>query len=185
MSGLFRGSQLNMAALTKDAYTIYMSVKKLTYYLEDSKITLHSDHLHLRKFLEKNSLNSKVNNWAVEISPFKIKSEYIKGIKNTLADTISRLIDIDWDVKLEPKCKGKEYGIRFSNSYPASLQTPVSLIMLYALLTVFRKLLLPRMLILILVLLLLYCKKNKTGTGFVKPGKNCNLETHITSIMVP
>ena len=27
-SGLFRGSQLNWAALTKEAYTIYMSVKK-------------------------------------------------------------------------------------------------------------------------------------------------------------
>ena len=35
-SGLFKGSQLNWAALTKEAYAIYMSVKKLTYYLEDS-----------------------------------------------------------------------------------------------------------------------------------------------------
>ena len=29
VSGLFRGSQLNWAALTKEAYAIYMSVKKL------------------------------------------------------------------------------------------------------------------------------------------------------------
>ena len=32
VSGLFRGSQLNWAALTKEAYTIYMSVKKLSFY---------------------------------------------------------------------------------------------------------------------------------------------------------
>ena len=39
VSGLFKGSQLNWAALTKEAYAIYMSIKKLTYYLEDAEIT--------------------------------------------------------------------------------------------------------------------------------------------------
>ena len=81
MSGLFKGSQLNWAYLTKEAYAIYMSVKKLTYYLEDADVTLRSDHLPSKKFLAKNTLNSKVNNWAIEISPFRITFEYIKGIK--------------------------------------------------------------------------------------------------------
>ena len=36
MSGLLRGSRLNWAALTKEASAIHMSVKNLTYYLEDS-----------------------------------------------------------------------------------------------------------------------------------------------------
>ena len=31
VSGLFRGSQLNWAALTKEVYAIYMSVKKLNF----------------------------------------------------------------------------------------------------------------------------------------------------------
>ena len=94
MSGLFKGSQLNWACLTKEAYTIYMSVKKLTYYLENADITLRSDLLPLKKFLANNTLNHKVNNWDIEISPFRITFEYIKGIKNTLGDTIIRLIDI-------------------------------------------------------------------------------------------
>ena len=81
MSGLFRGSHLNWACLIKEAYAIYVSIKKLTYYLEDADVTLRSDHLPLKKFLAKNTLNSKVNNWAIEISPFKITFEYIKGIK--------------------------------------------------------------------------------------------------------
>ena len=63
--------------------------KELDYYVVDANITLQSDHLPLKKFLTKNALNSKVNNWAVEISPFRITFEYIKGIKNTLADTMS------------------------------------------------------------------------------------------------
>ena len=110
MSGLFRGSQINWACLTKEAYEIYMSIKKLTYYLEDADVTLRSDHLPLKKFLAKNTLNSKVNNWAIEILPFQITFKYIKGIKNTLADTMSRLIDIDPQIQPEPEPEGYEFG---------------------------------------------------------------------------
>ena len=91
-SGLFKGSQMNWAALTKEAFAIYSSIKKLSYYLEDADIVLRSDHLPLKKFLQKNTLNSKVNNWAVEISPYRIKFEYIKGIKNTLACKVLLLL---------------------------------------------------------------------------------------------
>ena len=110
MSGLFRGSQMNWACLTKEAYAIYMSIKKLTYYLEDADITLRSDHLPLKKFLAKNTLNSKVNNWAIEISPFHITFEYIKGIKNTLADTMSQMINIDPQVQPELEPEGYEFS---------------------------------------------------------------------------
>ena len=56
VSGLFRGSQLNWAALTKEAYAIFMSVKKLSFYLDSARITVRSDHLPLKRFLEKNTL---------------------------------------------------------------------------------------------------------------------------------
>ena len=79
-----------------------MSIKKLDYYLVDADIILRSDHLPLKKFLNKISLNSKVNNWAVEISSLHITFEYVKGIKNTLADTMSQLINIDPDAELLP-----------------------------------------------------------------------------------
>ena len=51
---------MNWACLTKEAYAIYMSIKKLAYYLEDADITLRSDHLPLKKFLVKNTLNQKL-----------------------------------------------------------------------------------------------------------------------------
>ena len=92
ISGLFKVSQLNWACLTKDAFTIYMSIRMLMYYLKDGDVILCSDHLPLRKFLEQNTLNLKANRWAIEISPFQIEFQYIKGIKNTLADTMSCLI---------------------------------------------------------------------------------------------
>ena len=99
---------MNWACLTKEAYAIYMPIKKLAYYLEDADITLRSDHLPLKKFLAKNTLNSKVNKWAIEISPFCITFKYIKGIKNTLADTMSRLINIDPQIQQDSQTEG--YG---------------------------------------------------------------------------
>ena len=110
VSGLFRGSQLNWATLMKEAYAIYMSIKKLSFYIDTAKITVKSDHLPLKKFLEKNTLNSKVNNWAVELESQNITFEYIPGIRNTLADTLSRLIEMDENIKLQPEEEGKEFG---------------------------------------------------------------------------
>ena len=109
---------MNWACLTKESYAIYMSIKKLAYYLEDADITLRSDHLPQKKFLAKNTLNSKVNNWAIEISPFHITFEYIKGIKNTLADTMSRLINIDSQVQQDSEPEGYEFGYYTFDALP-------------------------------------------------------------------
>ena len=87
-----------------------MSVKKLSFYIDTAKITVKRDHLPLKKFLEKNTLNSKVNNWAVELESQNITFEYIPGIWNTLADTLSRLIEMDENIKLQPEEEGKEFG---------------------------------------------------------------------------
>ena len=119
MSGLFHGSQMNLACLTKEAYAIYMSIKKLAYYLGDADITLRSDHLPLKKFLAKNTLDSKVNNWAIEIHLFHITFEYIKGIKNTLADTMSRLIDTDPQIQQDSEPEGYEFGYYTFDTLPA------------------------------------------------------------------
>ena len=68
------------------------------------------DHLPLKKFLTKQTLNSKVNNWAVELEQFNLKVEWIMGSKNTLADTLSRLLDVCPEAKKEPEPPGHEFG---------------------------------------------------------------------------
>ena len=118
VSGLFRGSQLNWAALTKEAFAIYMSVKKLSFYLTDAHILLRSDHKPLEKFLLKNTLNSKVNNWAMELEAFNIQFDYIKGSNNILADTLSHLIVIDPDTPLTPEGQGYEFSYAIFEEFP-------------------------------------------------------------------
>ena len=118
VSGLFRGSQLNWAALMKEAFAIYMSVKKLSFYLTDAQILLRSDHKSLEKFLLKNMLNSKVNNWAMELEAFNIQFDYIKGSNNILVDTLSHLIAIDPDTPTTPEEPGYEFGYAIFEEFP-------------------------------------------------------------------
>ena len=113
VSGLFRGSQLNWAAQTKEAYAIYLSVRKIIFYLTSADVLIRSDHLLFRKFLNQSTRNKKVDNWAVELESFNLKFEYIKGIKNTLADTLSRIIQLDPHVELPTEKPGHEFGYNF------------------------------------------------------------------------
>ena len=99
-----------------------MSVKKLSFYLDSACITVRSDHLPLKRFLEKNTLNAKVNNWAVELELQKIDFVFIQGTKNMLADTLSRLIEIDDDIKLPAEQEGHEFGyVPFKQLPPAQV----------------------------------------------------------------
>ena len=110
VSELFHGSQLNWATLTKEAYAIYMSVKKSTFYLTGHDIMLRSDHLPLKMFLRKMMLNNTVNNWSTEIESFNINFVHISGKANVLADMLSRLIDADPDLQQQPELEGHEFG---------------------------------------------------------------------------
>ena len=110
VSGLFKGPQLNWAVLVKEAYAIYMAARKLHYYISNADTTIRSNHMPLRKFLMKNTKNATVNNWAVAIEDYNLKFEYIKGIKNTLADTMSRLVQLDPDTALPPEPEHEEFG---------------------------------------------------------------------------
>ena len=118
VSGLFRGSQLNWAALMKEAFAIYISVKKLSFYLTDAQILLRSNHKPLEKFLLKNMLNSKVNNWAMELEAFNIQFDYIKGSNNILADTLSHLTAIDPNTPTTPEEPGYEFGYAIFEEFP-------------------------------------------------------------------
>ena len=109
VSGLFRGPQINLATLVKEAYAIYMATRKLHYYISNSDTTIRSDHMPLHQFLLKNTKNTTVNNWAVSIEDYQLKFEYIKGVKNTLADTMSRLVLLDPDVVLPLEPDGQQF----------------------------------------------------------------------------
>ena len=127
VSGQFRGSQLNWAALTKEAYAIYMSVRRLSFYVTDAEVTIRSDHLPLKKFLNKQTMNSKVNNWAVELEQFRLHLEWIPGTRNLLADSLSRLLDVVPDAQKTKEPGDHEFGSYcFEELEPAKVMDKVS-----------------------------------------------------------
>ena len=127
VSGQFRGSQLNWAALTKEAYAIYMSVRRLSFYVTDAEVTIRSDHLPLKKFLNKQTMNSKVNNWAVELEQFRLHLEWIPGTRNLLADSLSRLLDVVPDAQKTKEPDDHEFGSYcFEELEPAKVMDKVN-----------------------------------------------------------
>ena len=84
----------------------------------DAQILLRSDHKPLEKFLQKNTLNSKVNNWAMELEAFNIEFDYIKGPNNVLADTMSRLVDINPDTQQHPEGPRYEFSYAVFEEFP-------------------------------------------------------------------
>ena len=56
------------------------------------------------------TLNNMLNNWSTEIESFNINFMHISGKANILADTLSRLIDTDPDLKQQPELEGHEFG---------------------------------------------------------------------------
>ena len=51
-----------------------------------------------------------VNNWAMELQQHTIEFEYIQGVKNTLTDTMSRLVKITPDIENEREKPDQEFG---------------------------------------------------------------------------
>ena len=127
VSGQFRGSQLNWAVLTKEAYAIYMSVRRLSFYVTDAEVTIRIDHLPLKKFLNKQTMNSKVNNWAVELEQFRLHLEWIPGTRNLLADSLSRLLDVAPDAQKTKEPDDHKFGSYcFDKLEPAKVMERVS-----------------------------------------------------------
>ena len=110
VSGQLKGAQLLWPAMVKEAFALFRAVKRLDHYLRLAVITWRCDHLPLKKFLLASTACDKVNNWAIELEPYNITFEYIKGTKNLLADTLSRLVDNEVSEALPPEPYGFEYG---------------------------------------------------------------------------
>ena len=124
VSGQFRGSQLNWAALTKEVYAIYMSVRRLSFYVTDVEVTIRSDHLPLKKFLNKQTM--KVN-WAVELEQFRLHLEWISGTRSLLADSLSGLLDAVPDAQKTKEPDDHEFGSYcFEELEPAKVMEKVS-----------------------------------------------------------
>lgn len=82
--------QCRWSTIVKEAYAIYYSLQKLHHYLHNSKFRILCDHKPLKHLLDSPSNNRKVQLWSLSIAGYDCTIEYIPGVKNTVADLLSR-----------------------------------------------------------------------------------------------
>ena len=111
-SGSFQGSQLNGSAFVKEVAAIFKPVLRMSFYLTDSEVIIHSDHKPLQKFIYALTANDRVNDWAFQIHVIcrMIHFQFIKGTSNVLSDSLSRLSYYNLYEKPKPEKPGFEFG---------------------------------------------------------------------------
>ena len=72
-------------------------------------------------------MNSKVNNWAVELEQFRLHLERIPGTRNLLADSLSHLLDVVPDAEKTKEPDDQEFGSYcFEDLEPAKVMEKLS-----------------------------------------------------------
>ena len=73
-------------------------------------------------------MNSKVNNWAVELEQFRLHLEWIPGSRNLLADSLSHLLDVVPDAQKSKEPDDQEFGSYcFKELEPAKVMETISM----------------------------------------------------------
>ena len=90
-SGNFNKTQVKWNINEKEAYAIYKSVKKFTFYITGAKTMVFSDHKPLKNFFEGGMNITKLDRWSLELQEFDISLDFIQGKLNTVAHVISHL----------------------------------------------------------------------------------------------
>ena len=99
--------------IEKEAYAIMYALKKLDYYLSGSVFTIKMDHKQLRYLLEQEWTNKKSQQWALKLSGYNCKIEYLAGRENTCADLLLRIPKQSEaeSIELEPEVDNKAYQV--------------------------------------------------------------------------
>ncbi len=86
----FSDQALSWATIEKEAYAIFYGVKKFSYYLTGKEFIIETDHNNLR-WMEASEV-PKIIRWRIFLQSFVFMIRHIKGIQNTVADCLSRLL---------------------------------------------------------------------------------------------
>ena len=93
ISDSFTDSQCHWPARTKECFGIFMSIKKCSFYLQNSDLLVCSDHKPLLKILQVILIMKKYNTWGLKAATFPrcVKVQHFRGMANILPDSVSRL----------------------------------------------------------------------------------------------
>lgn len=83
-------TQQRWYAVEKEAFAIHYALQKLDHYLHNATFVIKTDHKPFEYLLDSPMKNRKIQLWALGISGYNCRIEYIAGTENTCADLLSR-----------------------------------------------------------------------------------------------
>ena len=81
----------NYTTTEKECLAVVWGCQILRPYLEGSHFRIYTDHQPLKWLLGLTDTSGRLARWRLRLSEFDYSVDYKKGIKNTLADALSRL----------------------------------------------------------------------------------------------
>ena len=78
------------AVIEREALAIVWGLQKLARFLLGTEFVLQTDHAPLTCIAEGRTQNARLTRWALILQQFNFKIEYIKGVRNNVADYLSR-----------------------------------------------------------------------------------------------
>lgn len=88
----FNHCEKRYATIEKECYAIVWSIMKLQDYLLGSKFTVRCDHAPLQWLMQNKETKGRRLRWALSLQPYKFNIEFVRGVENNLADSLSRVV---------------------------------------------------------------------------------------------
>ncbi|CAM8986894.1 unnamed protein product [Rhodiola kirilowii] len=85
-------AQRNYSTTKKELLAVIFALEKFCPYLLGSKIVVFSDHAAIRYLMMKKESKPRLIRWILLLQEFDVEIKDMKGIKNTVADHLSRIV---------------------------------------------------------------------------------------------
>ncbi|KAK8675809.1 hypothetical protein V6N13_033872 [Hibiscus sabdariffa] len=91
-------AQCNYSTTEKELLSIVFALEKFRTYVLGSEIIVYSDHAALRYLLAKKESKPRLIRWIILLQEFNLKIKDRKGVENSVADHLSRLVKEEDDL---------------------------------------------------------------------------------------
>ena len=88
------GAQLNYPIIEKEAWGLIYCLTKLNPYLQGAQVTAYVDHKPLKSLFQNVNKSAKIQRWSILLAEMGCQIQYVKGIDNVRADSLSRLYSV-------------------------------------------------------------------------------------------